>query len=324
MNLRNGQTNCSHGFCTFCRVLYFVEQPCLGICFCILIKALMEKQTTNVPRYERELEVEREVEKEVERQLPSVSPRAEEDWEISRLLSASNTGALGIEVLNVPMMLASTMRLQTIKAWPDRAIFATKNFHHALKTTKHRFNLDDYLRPVDALIVFPKSHEVLLLSEREADFALDLFRTATSCNFFMNFVLWRNSFQTSMLPGLLPHGRPTAVLRDASRLVSVQCFMGDTRFKEGAQKESLRSLVRFLEAGWCELIYFLDLFNSFHLLCFVLFFLLRMIIPTNYRLVFLGLKPLLGMINPINQHIQQGLKTATRKNMVEEPVASRI
>eukprot|EP00981_Chlorochromonas_danica_P016036 scaffold15289_cov616-Ochromonas_danica.AAC.1 len=34
--------------------------------------------------------------------------------------------------------------------------------------------LDNYLRPVDALLVFPEDHSVLLLSEREADRILSL------------------------------------------------------------------------------------------------------------------------------------------------------
>ena len=41
-------------------------------------------------------------------------------------------------------------------------------------------NLDNYLRPVDAMVFFKASAEILLLSEREADGALQSFRSVSS------------------------------------------------------------------------------------------------------------------------------------------------
>ena len=41
-------------------------------------------------------------------------------------------------------------------------------------------NLDHYLRPVDAMVFFKASAEILLLSEREADGALQSFRSVSS------------------------------------------------------------------------------------------------------------------------------------------------
>lgn len=40
-------------------------------------------------------------------------------------------------------------------------------------------NLDHYLRPVDAMVFFKASAEILLLSEREADGALQSFRSVS-------------------------------------------------------------------------------------------------------------------------------------------------
>lgn len=55
------------------------------------------------------MEVEKEVEKEVERQLPTVQPRPEEDWEVSRLPFAQNVMDLGVKLLTLPKIFASTV-----------------------------------------------------------------------------------------------------------------------------------------------------------------------------------------------------------------------
>ena len=204
-------------------------------------------------RYERELEVEKEVEKEIEKQLPSVQPRPEDDWNTSKLPVSKSIKDLGINVVTLPTMLASTVSLKGIKAWPDSAVFATENFYRTVLGHRN-LNLDDYLRPVDAVVLFPASGELLLLSEREADLALDAFwnskpaANSASQNFLVNWVLWRDSF-LSKPPGLLPTQsavRP-GLLQDASRLVSIQAFMGDTRYKKEAQKKALQDLVTFVE-----------------------------------------------------------------------------
>lgn len=210
--------------------------------------------------------MEKEVEKEVEKQLPSVQPNHEEDWNTAQLPISRSIRDLGIEVVTLLTIFGSTVSLKGIKAWPNTAIFATKNFHQTILMHKKRLNLDDYLRPVDALVVFPASGEVLLLSEREADSALEAFwnrsnssesffskwwkaKSYNTQNFFINWALWRNGF-LSKLPGLLPtdavSGLPD-LLQDASRLVSIQVFMGDTRFKEEAQKKELQDLVTFVD-----------------------------------------------------------------------------
>lgn len=210
--------------------------------------------------------MEKEVQKEAEKQLPSVQPRPEEDWETSKLPVSRSIKDLGIKVVTLPTMFASTVSLKGIKAWPDPAVFATENFHKTV-LGHQKLNLDDYLRPVDAVVLFPASGELLLLSEREADSALDAFWKLTSAsstnffakwwkgesyasqNFLVNWALWRNSF-SSTPPGLLPSDGMIShpgILQDASRVVSIQAFMGDTRYKEEAQKKALQDLVTFVE-----------------------------------------------------------------------------
>ena len=46
---------------------------------------------------------------------------------------------------------------------------------------------------------------------------------------------------------MLPVASRPSVLQDASALVSIQAFMGDTRFKEEAQKKELQDLVNHVE-----------------------------------------------------------------------------
>lgn len=197
-------------------------------------------------RYERELQVEKEVEKEVEKQLPSVKPLPEVDWDLSKLPCAKSIKDLPSKVLTLPKIFASTVSLKGIHFPPYLRIFATENFHQTILGHQN-LNLDDYLRPVDAVIVFPESNELLLLSEREADLALEAFWTAKSHhNVFTNWALWRNSFSLE-IPGVLPVASRPSVLQDASALVSIQAFMGDTRFKEEAQKKELQDLVNHVE-----------------------------------------------------------------------------
>jgi hypothetical protein len=58
-----------------------------------------------------------------------------------------------------------SLRLNEIR-WELGHIFCTRNFVH---TVEGSYPLEQYLRPVDALLYFPSSKETVLLSEREAD-----------------------------------------------------------------------------------------------------------------------------------------------------------
>ena len=199
-------------------------------------------------RYERELEIEKEVEQEVERQLPRMTPRAEKDWDVSELIWAREVQSLPVKTLDLRGVLASAKSLRCYAgAWPQSLkVVCTKNYHRAIMEA---VNLDDYLRPVDAAILF-KSGELLLLSEREADKALAVYWQLTDMSpkpetFFVNVPLWREGFgvMASEPAGLLPSG-PAPQFRDASQLVGLQVFMGDASFKTEMQRERLNDMAK--------------------------------------------------------------------------------
>ena len=197
-------------------------------------------------RYERELEVEKEVEKEVERQVPTMTPYHEEEWDVSQVVHADSVVSLKIETFSIPDVFAATHSLNRYKSiWPKVIkVYCTRNFRQAINEAA---GLDEYLRPVDAVVAF-ESGGLLLLSEREGEQALVAFWTAQvaqatrprAC--FVNMPLWRKGF-SSQPAGLLPNVADVPrVLCDPPALVSLQVFMGDTSFKDVAQQESLRAL----------------------------------------------------------------------------------
>jgi hypothetical protein len=165
---------------------------------------------------ERELQEEEQQEEEVEVQPPLVTPAAERDWQYKAVLQP---GVASVQQLcSTAGSLLSVMQLSEVSerllAAPGPAgikwsgkVFCSANFvcttaaslqkvasgtcsssSSSSGTANHLAvgssgGLDEYLRPVDALLLFPSSDEVLLLSEREADALQDL--------------LWKASFSSS-------------------------------------------------------------------------------------------------------------------------------
>ncbi|GLC47557.1 hypothetical protein PLESTB_000000900 [Pleodorina starrii] len=123
---------------------------------------------------ERELEEEEEEDQEVERQVARVSPAAEQDWEYGAVLGAVSTarldaaGALLVRLAEVvPRFLQPSSGLGAIP-W-SREVLCTTNFLLATPPPRGSSSaLNEYLRPVDAMLLFP-SGETVLISEREAD-----------------------------------------------------------------------------------------------------------------------------------------------------------
>lgn len=128
-------------------------------------------------RRSRELEVEEEVEKEVERQVPTMTPcDDEEECDVSQVVYADSVVSLKIETFSIPEVFAATHSLNRYKSiWPQIIkVHCTRNFRQAIDEAA---GLDEYLRPVDAVVAF-ESGGLLLLSEREGEQALVAFWTA--------------------------------------------------------------------------------------------------------------------------------------------------
>jgi hypothetical protein len=158
---------------------------------------------------ERELQEEEEQEEEVEVQPPLVTPAEERDWRygavlqpgvttVQQLCRAARSALQVVPLSKVPGLLLDAVPLADI-SWSCK-VYCSVNFICSTAASQQRLrssssssssgggggstvqhaavgsggSLDAYLRPVDALLLFPSSGEVLLLSEREADALQDL------------------------------------------------------------------------------------------------------------------------------------------------------
>ncbi|GIL51274.1 hypothetical protein Vafri_7113, partial [Volvox africanus] len=118
---------------------------------------------------ERELEEEEE-EEEVERQVPAVKAARESDWNYATGLKASSVAdldaAAALKPLSDAVVTLEPKSLSDI-SWSS-AVWCTRNFLNTAASSPNTAELNQYLRPVGALVLFA-SGDVLLVSEREAD-----------------------------------------------------------------------------------------------------------------------------------------------------------
>lgn len=143
---------------------------------------------------ERELECERRAEKERERQLPRREPAVPEVWDFAsvfdRRTASSNFVPTDLDpaagVVNLSDAFNSRCAhtlfgnvwhcdLQAgFSGWHECRIFVTHSFMETVLDEEPQVEMAEYLRPVDALIVFGGSRSCLLVSEWEADQLLAL------------------------------------------------------------------------------------------------------------------------------------------------------
>ncbi|EFJ48301.1 hypothetical protein VOLCADRAFT_104794 [Volvox carteri f. nagariensis] len=130
---------------------------------------------------ERELEEEREREKEREVEVPRVSPAAECDWNYGTAFAAASPAQLDSDARLValrdavsgllwPSSLASLSWSAEVLCTANFLCTTTARTRAAITTSRcgKEEALNEYLRPVDAVLLFP-SGQMVLVSEREAD-----------------------------------------------------------------------------------------------------------------------------------------------------------
>ena len=122
---------------------------------------------------ERELEQEEEEETEREVQIPAATAAAETSWTWRSALTASSPRKLqqaGCQMVQLPQGVQQVGAEGCVGevAWCGK-VWVSHNYLHSISGSPVSPGFRDYLRPVGALLVFPASREVLLLSEREAD-----------------------------------------------------------------------------------------------------------------------------------------------------------
>ncbi|KAG2488308.1 hypothetical protein HYH03_013158 [Edaphochlamys debaryana] len=230
---------------------------------------------------ERELEQEEEQEEEVQRQVPRVTPIAETDWRLEAVVSALASGGgsgggtlgaaalasvAGVEAYSLPT-IAPLFACASLHAlpWSER-VFVTRNFLASVAASPWDVLLSDYLRPVDAAVLFPGCGEVLLLTEREADRLLGALRGQAaaggaqrhgSTTPLLSLCYLRDAFVEAAPPRLAVSvvtgktlggdegAEGAAAVRSVSAraLVSMQLLNGEVRYAAGAVRRELRVMV---------------------------------------------------------------------------------
>ncbi|KAG2494612.1 hypothetical protein HYH03_007377 [Edaphochlamys debaryana] len=223
---------------------------------------------------ERELEQEEEEEEEVEREVPPVTPRSETNWDLSAALAGSITSltpaslaaAAGVAILSLPSAVQQSLDPDSLRDIPwSTKVYVTENF--LLAASPPPSPLNEYLRPLDALVLFSGSGEALLISEREADRLLGALwqrrrRAAASrggAPLLVSLCYLRDAWASGAVPrlavsldtgttlagsgtGLGAAGAAWASL-DARALVSMQLFNGEASYARGAARREVRALM---------------------------------------------------------------------------------
>ena len=138
---------------------------------------------------ERELENERELDREVERQMPKHEPVSPTRWNFETILKASRPTELrdaGVMALQDAINAYLDKLLAAIQ-WAQCSIFVTKAYMVTVADSQGLQLKDqsEYMRPPDAIVVFPNG-DVLLLSEWEADEVLPLLWKASHDAIFVS------------------------------------------------------------------------------------------------------------------------------------------
>ena len=230
-----------------------------------------------------EEECEREIEKEIEKMVPQ-QPRlatreaqSEKDWEYHRIFGASKASDLSefgcsFVSLGDDAQHGSFLARWTID-WPQN-ILLTSNFRNTVVVRGASDQVDRYRRPIDAALIFPETHQVVLLSEREANGLLPHFwKRATSSLrgpvtrgstarksykvLFVNYAYLRDSPPSgTQVPLVLPQDpaadhTPVAMLGDTaqSTFAVLQLFMGETAYPCEERRRALQDFMHYKCGG---------------------------------------------------------------------------
>ena len=211
---------------------------------------------------ERELEQEEEQEEEVEQQVAFQKPASETDWnyedifEVDDPTSLAGAGVIGLRDVLQDLYHGEEQGLADIDS--GGKVLLTKNFAVTLACAAgEEMNMDDYLRPVDLLLLFPVTGTVLLLSEREADAIVPLFwrrdRSAKSSSsqlahsvVLVNLCFARDAKDSAGVQATLqcpPQDSRAMYSLSDQTLAAVQLFNGETTFGTPARRKALRDQV---------------------------------------------------------------------------------
>jgi hypothetical protein len=201
---------------------------------------------------EREVENERELEREVQRQIPRMAAAEPAGWDFSAALRASTPALLpaAAGVMSLTFAVKQYLSLEPGLGEIDFAacgLYATRNFFKTVATEDGGAvrELSHYLRPVDALLLFP-SGEGLLLSEWEADSVLGLMWAAGGGSSggpsFANFAYLRSDLPQQQSLRISP---PCTwqMQPPEHMLAGLELFAGGTMLRTAARKQAAEQVL---------------------------------------------------------------------------------
>ncbi|CAM9355098.1 unnamed protein product [Chrysoparadoxa australica] len=200
---------------------------------------------------ERELQQEQEQEEEEEREIPKVKPRKEAIWDFKIAASSASVAQLQSSLPALKLLrleeAATWLSIEALSKLPwCKEVWVTCNFLVATSVAKE---IDCYLRPPEALLVFPGG-EIVLLSEYEADGMLTAIwdRSASShkgaAPVLVNLAYARNAGSSSSSIQLaVTAGEAATCHLSGAALASVQVFAGECTYSTKERKEAVRSLL---------------------------------------------------------------------------------
>ncbi|KAE8991281.1 hypothetical protein PF011_g18002 [Phytophthora fragariae] len=153
--------------------------------------------TSHTDEGERGLQVEEEVQHERELEVAQYLPAREQAWNYAAVLRARSVQDVedAVPVLDVQSYVLSLMSSKELAAlkWSAARMFMTENFASTIVSRTKISSVTEFVRVIDALLVFDNG-QVLLLSECEADHILSLLwsRAQPSVR-FVNFAFARES-----------------------------------------------------------------------------------------------------------------------------------
>lgn len=226
---------------------------------------------------ERELEAEAEEEQEVQREVPRLKLGEEQDWAYEAAFAAASVGHFArktsTQLVKLPEVTKDLLPTSIAGiAWSER-VYCTSNFLNTVTQPPGAACLNEYLRPLDAFLLFPQG-DVVLLSERDAEGLLEVLWSqyyssrpqhqqlpedgnapllvhlcyATNTDRQGKLKVPRSSAPLLSSLLLLGSGQsagasPSQLPWSAAQEVSMRLFNGETTFHSEAQRDHLRTLV---------------------------------------------------------------------------------
>ena len=206
---------------------------------------------------EREMELEKEKEKETEKeiQIDAMVPREEKDWVWDKIITASTPNDLPTKIYTLCDFVGSFLYPSTLKYLKfSGKVYLSENFAICIKD--QHYPLNDYLRIVDAIVIFSNG-DSLLVSERESNFILCEIKKHSKRNKEDQIIL---THLTHLKNGkdlneederddshrMIVSGKETSFSLnvDDYQNVSIQLFSGETLYGTKRHKQALRNLLK--------------------------------------------------------------------------------